>query len=254
MTTPGRLKISEIIIPPVLARVREIDTSHLYAMKVAYRNGAVLPPPVVDPDGNILVAGRHRLAALEGEHGIDHEIDVEFETFASEADRLAYAFADNLTHGLRPSSDDTEAIVRMLGVTFGWPTSTICSTFRMEEADVRRALANTVSIQVANRQPEPFRLKPAVRAAVTRPRRAVEVNHQGDSVDEIGTPESILLTDQQEMILRRANGTHPSLIIRQIADWGKLPETFWPEGGELLLSHLDDAIDFLLSYREWLKQ
>ena len=87
----GKIAVGSINLPSLLPR--EVDEGHVRDMKRTLRAGGTLPPPEIDPQGNILVKGRHRTTAHLEEYGPEYEIDVDFVEYASEDERLAAAFA-----------------------------------------------------------------------------------------------------------------------------------------------------------------
>ena len=194
------------------------------------------------------------MAYLE-EYGPEYEIEADFVEYASEDERLAAAFADNIAHGLKPTKKDEERVMRLLAMTYGWPVSRL-SRRLLDPAgghraahpphgrDPGRQACGDSDVYEVRRPHEGGACGPGCRHRLRARRDGVEPERQPDQAEVGGAAAD-----------HRAGARDPPWqIVRQVADWSRLPEEFWPDATPQLLEHLDEAIEFLTLYGERLSE
>ena len=145
--------------------------------------------------------------------------------------------------------------MRLLAMTYGWPVSRLSSPSRSRVEDIERRIRPTVATRVGRRAVRPTYTKSAVRTKVVRAAQAVVVDSAHDAMESNPNASPIKLkSEAQRQIIERALGIPPWQIVRQVADWSRLPEEFWPDATPQLLEHLDEAIEFLTLYGERLSE
>ena len=93
-----KIKLSEIKNDPKLMQLRTVNEVFVSRYRQAYRNGAQLPPPVIDQN-NLLISGYHRIPALIKEFGSDHEIEVIQKQFKNLKAKIEFFTSENTKHG-----------------------------------------------------------------------------------------------------------------------------------------------------------
>ena len=99
-TKPKRKTVAlrDLVQDEEILTIRKVDPYVVSTYRQAMRTGAEFPPIHVDADMRV-VSGNHRLAALIGEHGLDHTESVVVHTFADDIERMRFAVRENVNHG-----------------------------------------------------------------------------------------------------------------------------------------------------------
>jgi hypothetical protein len=98
------IKIAALIRDFTLYPRHHVDEANVASMRRAIRAGAPLPPVVADRKTKKVTDGWNRIAAIERE-GLD-TVDVEWVTYADDAEMFLDAIARNATHGSKLTTFD----------------------------------------------------------------------------------------------------------------------------------------------------
>lgn len=120
-----RMKAIELVLDWSLwprQSIGQLDITNVNHMKMALRNGAVLPPVIANEKDYRVVDGFHRTKAVLELFGDDAEIDVDLQDFQDEQEMFLAAGRYNSHHGqpMRPK-DRVHFIARARKMKIPWP-------------------------------------------------------------------------------------------------------------------------------------
>ncbi len=93
------LKVADLVLDPELYPRHQVDSTVVRRFADAMQAGAEFPPIKVSAEGNVVVDGRHRLAAWRRVHGDDAEIPALVVKYESRLDLFEEAVRTNSAHG-----------------------------------------------------------------------------------------------------------------------------------------------------------
>lgn len=95
-----KVKVGELKFSEELLSLRKINPFVVCKYRQAMRVGDEFPPMIIDKATNEIVSGNHRATAYLEEFGEDYLVPCEFETYASEADKIKRFAEENARHGM----------------------------------------------------------------------------------------------------------------------------------------------------------
>jgi len=145
-----KIKIGDLVIDPKLTELRHINPVVVSRYRQAYRNGASMPPIIVQKGTERVVSGNHRCTALKQEYNNDDFVVVEEREYVNEREVLEDFFKENSTHGM-PLDDFTKKKIINALINEGASPEELAKTFNLPIKRIEKFGEGSVMVIIGNK-------------------------------------------------------------------------------------------------------
>jgi hypothetical protein len=148
------VKAKDLWIDDKLTNLRKIDEFTVSRYRQAYRNGANMPPLIIQAgNNNRVISGNHRLTAILEEYGGEQDVEIIEKSLESEKEVLKLFAQENLTHGKPLEGFARKKIIAEI-LKENEPASEVAKLFNISVKRIEQLHEEMVEVQIGKNKTE----------------------------------------------------------------------------------------------------